>query len=570
MTPNSRINTSISQDGSMVLVIGPREATVHRVSDGSVHWTTELPADMSENGIEVQFRVSDDGNRIVFKWSHNLAVVENNPGQAPVTRRILFRELPSVSRGGFAARDNLLLKLLPDGQTLVGLHRDSATLSTWDVSRDPEEISTDWHKTGRVPRVDLSRFSAVREQATSADGRRVARSTLVSTKKLGGDASGFTPNFVWYGGPVVITEGEQEVARAELPARSMVNSIQFLDSGLLLVAMFAPGDDGGPIAAGGGRWAIYDPAAGGKLAPVAEGTGTCVRIPGTPYLLAGGDFFFGLNPSMPFFPAGHRVLHMATGREVYSRTPAEGEELAIAEMSFHPASGRFVEVRRVRTAGEETCRLFVRVCDVATGNEVWATDLGPQPHHDRAIVSVTTTPDGHRFVLEYGANLSLGGAPRRDNTGSFWAARLGDGGNLRAFRANFPLRRSPVGGAFVRGFSPDGREVILAGDTEVQTWSLDTGELTHRLARHPDMISDVQYSPDGTRLFTTTMNNFGRSLQLHVWDTATDREVFTMPLGTTERGPGPTGAFGISVEGPKVIVHRPGSARVLDGTPVKE
>src|SRR5207245_1460651 len=100
---------------------------------------------------------------------------------------------------------------------------------TWDVSRDPEEISTDWRKTGRVPRGDLSPFSAVPGQATSADGRRVARSTLVSTKKLGGDASGFTPNFVRYGGPVVITEGEREVARAELPARSMVNSIQFLD-----------------------------------------------------------------------------------------------------------------------------------------------------------------------------------------------------------------------------------------------------------------------------------------------------------------------------------------------------
>jgi hypothetical protein len=35
----------------MILVIGPREATVHRVADGGVHWTAQLPADMSENGI---------------------------------------------------------------------------------------------------------------------------------------------------------------------------------------------------------------------------------------------------------------------------------------------------------------------------------------------------------------------------------------------------------------------------------------------------------------------------------------------------------------------------------------
>src|SRR5207249_1531657 len=73
-------------------------------------------------------------------------------------------------------------------------------------------------------------FAVLRGAGASDFGRRAAgrEETLVSTKKLGGDASRFTPNFVRSGGPVVITEGEREVARAELPARSMVNSIQFL------------------------------------------------------------------------------------------------------------------------------------------------------------------------------------------------------------------------------------------------------------------------------------------------------------------------------------------------------
>jgi tetratricopeptide (TPR) repeat protein len=77
-------------------------------------------------------------------------------------------------------------------------------------------------------------------------------------------------------------------------------------------------------------------------------------------------------------------------------------------------------------------------------------------------------------------------------------------------------------------FSPDGRQLAAVGGVDhrrgdIRIWDVALGTVIHRLRGHTDVVFDVDYSPDGTRLATASDD---RTIKL--WDTQTGDEVLTL------------------------------------------
>jgi hypothetical protein len=256
--------------------------------------------------------------------------------------------------------------------------------------------------------------------------------------------------------------------------------------------------------------------------------------------------------------------------------PGGGWGVPGSKEGFGTVIGVPVPVRPVR----------IHLFDAATHRELLAWDVGPD--RIRAAVSPARfSPDGKRILFRY-----VGGEPdmkappgmRPDGPARLWVARP-DGRVEHDVALTGPLRVSSGGLGFGgrnpgvaesgKGVvcSPDGKHAALPVAGEIQIWDLDAGELRHTLTGHGGRGVDVlaAYSADGSRLFTVLFS-WGSSAALtpapiHVWDTATGRELLTLD---TRRGDQTVpGAVGLEVVGGTLRLQGVRGVRTYDGTPVK-
>ena len=92
------------------------------------------------------------------------------------------------------------------------------------------------------------------------------------------------------------------------------------------------------------------------------------------------------------------------------------------------------------------------------------------------------------------------------------------------------LRRIPAHRSQVFGvdFSPDGTRLATSSyDGTAKVWDVATGDRVFSLVGHQGPVTGVVFSPDGTRLATSGADNTAR-----LWDASTGREVLTLSGST--------------------------------------
>jgi WD40 repeat protein len=74
-----------------------------------------------------------------------------------------------------------------------------------------------------------------------------------------------------------------------------------------------------------------------------------------------------------------------------------------------------------------------------------------------------------------------------------------------------------VGGVKV---SPDGKYMLVGGDTTAQLWDIGSGTLVRQFAGHTDFVTDIDLSPNAQRELTGSWDKTAR-----LWDAATGQEL---------------------------------------------
>jgi RNA polymerase sigma factor (sigma-70 family) len=160
----------------------------------------------------------------------------------------------------------------------------------------------------------------------------------------------------------------------------------------------------------------------------------------------------------------------------------------------------------------------LRLWDVATGQ-----DVGPFQGNDGQPTYLTFTPDGKAILTVDAGDGSVRAWDRVTGTGRL-VSKIEKGG--------------PGSPQYTRVFSPDARLLAAAeprldrttglnGISTVYLYDVATGKRLHVKKVTGNHIQSVAFSPDG-KLLAAAAQGFGRTT--YVWDTATGKEVWKLPL----------------------------------------
>jgi WD40 repeat protein len=272
--------------------------------------------------------------------------------------------------------------------------------------------------------------------------------------------------------------------------------------------------------AGDGRRAALAFTADGKSLVVVEGRGGSAaavcdvatgkvtklagKLEGGPFALslsaarAGNGYALSADDRLLAWPGGPTVhlLDLIAGKD---RAAGTGHTAAVSEVRFS-ADGKSL----LTFSDDNSTRRW----DAATGKEAVTPGAGP-----RLSLGATLSPDGKVWAL-------------RDGDGAVLLLDAETGQELRTLKPEPPLVvRDAV-------FSPDSRTVALASPEEqiVRLYDVATGKPKRELALPAKAGEDdffrsrrVHFSADGALVAATDVN-------LHVWDTATGREVRALPV----------------------------------------
>ncbi|MFO0844496.1 MAG: WD40 repeat domain-containing protein [Gemmataceae bacterium] len=107
-------------------------------------------------------------------------------------------------------------------------------------------------------------------------------------------------------------------------------------------------------------------------------------------------------------------------------------------------------------------------------------------------------------------------------------------------------------------FSPDGTRLVSAsGDNTARVWDVATGRLVATFAKHTRPIGTAVFAPDGRRALTLCGINYEPGVVGRVWEVETGREVVRLDPGAGQQASFASARF--SADGRRILTDRIGS-----------
>jgi WD40 repeat protein/tRNA A-37 threonylcarbamoyl transferase component Bud32 len=186
---------------------------------------------------------------------------------------------------------------------------------------------------------------------------------------------------------------------------------------------------------------------------------------------------------------------------------------------------------------------LVTAWDTATGKRLWSRPAIGDGFQDAAL-----SPNGSLLaVVQQKFGFSPEGQFKMEESRlSLWELATGK------------ERLSVAGALQCVGFSPDGRRLVTAGESNtVKVWDAGSGRLLLSLSGHLKDVTRVVFSPDGRRLASASMDKTVR-----LWDAMTGREVFVLRGHT-----GDVTDVAFSGDGYRLATGGEDGVRIWDATP---
>ena len=220
-------------------------------------------------------------------------------------------------------------------------------------------------------------------------------------------------------------------------------------------------------------------------------------------------------------PAAFAALSQALAKAESDPALLRGHEAALNAASFSPDGTRIVT-----TSDDNTARLW----DATNGRL-----LGTLQGHTSVATAAAFSPDGMRIVTA-----------SDDNTVALWDAASG--------RLLTRLRGHRFGhGRIVLARRIE--DVRASDDDTARLWDAASGRLLATLQGHTISVTAASFSPDGTRIVTTSYDKTAR-----LWDATTGRPLATLQGHTDE-----VKAASFSPDGRRIVTasgpHRTGIAK---------
>ena len=233
------------------------------------------------------------------------------------------------------------------------------------------------------------------------------------------------------------------------------------------------------------------------------------------------------KPDKPrFSPVGHNRNLLLT---------LKGHTDGVECVTFSP------DGKRIASSGYDRT---VKVWDSETGEE----KLTIKKAHSREITTVLFSPDGKRILTQsrfankrikvwdaktgqqllantdYGYNADCAALSPDDKL-----IAMGDLSGIRVCdsKTGEEVLVLKASGWKCVGFSPDGKWIVVGHGSQIRVWDVETGEMHKFYGGHTDEISDVEFSPDGKRIASSSDDG---AKPIKVWDFETGKELFTLEI----------------------------------------